>query len=59
MEIENIKDSKFLKDLDYNELEDLSKEIREFLIENISKTGGHLSSNLGVALLRRESLLPA
>ena len=51
MEIENIKDSKFLKDLDYNELEDLSKEIREFLIENISKTGGHLSSNLGVVEL--------
>ncbi|HCT65284.1 MAG TPA: 1-deoxy-D-xylulose-5-phosphate synthase [Lachnospiraceae bacterium] len=29
----------------------LAKEIREFLLENISKTGGHLASNLGVVEL--------
>lgn len=33
------------------ELEELSKEIRNFLIEHISKTGGHLASNLGVVEL--------
>lgn len=30
---------------------ELAKEIREFLIENISKTGGHLASNLGIVEL--------
>ena len=33
------------------ELKILAQEIRDFLIENISKTGGHLSSNLGVVEL--------
>ena len=51
MEVKDIKNPKFLKDLDYNELESLSKDIRTFLIENVSKTGGHLSSNLGVVEL--------
>ena len=46
-----IKDPSFLKELSINELVELSKEIRTFLIENISKTGGHLSSNLGVVEL--------
>ena len=43
-----IKDPKFLKNLDNKQLEILAKEIREFLIDKISKTGGHLSSNLGI-----------
>ena len=43
----SIKDPKFLKTLSKKELKQLCKEIRAFLIENISKTGGHLSSNLG------------
>ena len=33
------------------ELELLAGEIREFLIENVSRTGGHLASNLGVVEL--------
>ncbi|MEB3101433.1 1-deoxy-D-xylulose-5-phosphate synthase [Ferviditalea candida] len=33
------------------ELEDLAEEIRKFLIENLSVTGGHLSPNLGVVEL--------
>ena len=45
--LEEIKDPKFLKTLSMKELKILCKEIREFLIEHISKTGGHLSSNLG------------
>ncbi|MFV0411635.1 MAG: 1-deoxy-D-xylulose-5-phosphate synthase N-terminal domain-containing protein, partial [Oscillospiraceae bacterium] len=37
-----------LKKLDFGELERLCNEIRNFLISSVSKTGGHLSSNLGV-----------
>lgn len=37
-----------LKSLSIRELEALSGDLRSFLIENISKTGGHLASNLGV-----------
>jgi 1-deoxy-D-xylulose-5-phosphate synthase len=37
-----------LKQLSIQELEDLSDEIREIIIEVVSKNGGHLSSNLGV-----------
>lgn len=40
-----------VRDLTNKELYELSDEIREFLIENVSKTGGHLSSNLGVVEL--------
>ncbi len=37
-----------IKKLSVNELYELAAEIRNFLIENISKTGGHLASNLGI-----------
>ncbi len=40
-----------IKDLNIDELYELSDEIREFLIENISQTGGHLASNLGAVEL--------
>lgn len=40
-----------IKKLNDNELLKLGEEIREFLIESVSKTGGHLSSNLGVVEL--------
>lgn len=40
-----------LKKLDFGQLERLCTEIREFLIESVSQTGGHLSSNLGVVEL--------
>ncbi len=46
-DIENIKDPSFIKSLKIKELEKLAAEIRSFLIEKISKTGGHLASNLG------------
>ena len=49
--LEDLENPGFLRDLTYPELENLSKEIRTFLIENISKTGGHLSSNLGIVEL--------
>lgn len=40
-----------VKELTNVELEVLASEIREFLIESVSKTGGHLASNLGVVEL--------
>ena len=47
----HIKDYKLpedIKSMDDNSLELLSTGIRAFLIDTISKTGGHLASNLGV-----------
>lgn len=40
-----------LKDLKYPELTALCGELRELLIQTVSQTGGHLSSNLGVVEL--------
>lgn len=40
-----------LKKLDKSELKLLAKDIRYFLIKSLSKTGGHLASNLGVVEL--------
>lgn len=51
MDIKSIQNPSFLKTLTYTELTNLSQEIRSFLIENVSKTGGHLSSNLGIVEL--------
>ena len=47
----SIKDPSFLKNMDNKELEELSVEIRRFLIEKLSKTGGHIGPNLGVVEL--------
>jgi 1-deoxy-D-xylulose-5-phosphate synthase len=40
-----------LRALDRDQLPELAKELREFLVESVSKTGGHLSSNLGTVEL--------
>lgn len=40
-----------LKDMSLREMDLLSIQIREFLVDSISKTGGHLASNLGVVEL--------
>ena len=40
-----------LKELEYSQLNQLCGEIRSFLIEKVSKSGGHLASNLGVVEL--------
>ncbi len=45
--LEDIKSVSDLERLSYKELNILAEEIRRFMIENISKTGGHLASNLG------------
>ncbi len=48
MYLEDINSPYDLKKLSIEELILLSSEIREFLIKNVSNTGGHLGSNLGV-----------
>jgi len=37
-----------LRSMDFDELELLSYEIRDFLVDSVSKTGGHLAPNLGI-----------
>lgn len=49
--LERINSPKDLKKLNINELKTLSSELRNYIIESVSKTGGHLASNLGVVEL--------
>ena len=49
--LESIKSPADIKALDSAQLIALSEEIRQFLIEKVSKTGGHLGPNLGVVEL--------
>lgn len=51
MVLEKINKPSDLKKLSFSELEILTKEVRVFLLENVSRTGGHLASNLGVVEL--------
>lgn len=51
MNLKDIKDPSFIKTLDAKELQKLADDIRVFLIDSISQTGGHLSSNLGTVEL--------
>jgi len=45
--LETIASPEDLRKLKREQLPDLARELREFLVESVSKTGGHLSSNLG------------
>lgn len=49
--LKNITSPEDLKKLNIDELEVLATEIRSFMVDSVSKTGGHLSSNLGVVEL--------
>ena len=51
MILEQLQNPDDIKKLSGDELKELAQEIREFLIEKISVTGGHLASNLGVVEL--------
>lgn len=51
MLLPHIKQPGDLKSLSVEELASLAEEIRSFLIEKLSVTGGHLASNLGVVEL--------
>ena len=52
MIIEMIQKENDIKKLDHTQLKELAEEIRGFLLDKISCTGGHLASNLGVAVSR-------
>ncbi|MGD0737519.1 MAG: 1-deoxy-D-xylulose-5-phosphate synthase [Terracidiphilus sp.] len=49
--LESIHSPADLKRLSFAEMAELAEEIREFLIQTLSKTGGHLGPNLGVVEL--------
>ena len=51
MILEKINEVNAVKKLSQEELAPLAQEIREFLIQSLSRTGGHLASNLGVVEL--------
>ena len=51
MILERIKDTDDIKNLSWEELDVLASEVRQFLVEKVSVTGGHLASNLGVVEL--------
>ncbi|WP_371068695.1 1-deoxy-D-xylulose-5-phosphate synthase [Sediminibacillus sp. JSM 1682029] len=51
MDLTEIKDPSFLKNMSNEELEQFAVKIRQFLIEKLSVTGGHLGANLGVVEL--------
>ena len=51
MILDRIQKENDIKNLTEEELNQLSEEIRQFLIQSISVTGGHLASNLGVVEL--------
>ncbi|MEY4319021.1 MAG: hypothetical protein RL378_125, partial [Actinomycetota bacterium] len=51
MFLPNISGPSDVKKLSLGECEKLANEIREFLIESVSLTGGHLGPNLGVVEL--------
>ncbi len=49
--LEGIKEPDDLRAIPAAQLEDLAEEIRSFLVDSVSKTGGHLGPNLGVVEL--------
>ncbi|UOQ93692.1 1-deoxy-D-xylulose-5-phosphate synthase [Halobacillus shinanisalinarum] len=51
MDLYKIKEPSVLKEMSIGQLEALSLDVRKFLIENLSATGGHLGANLGVVEL--------
>jgi 1-deoxy-D-xylulose-5-phosphate synthase len=51
MILERINQPNDIKNLNWDELDVLAAEIREFLVQKVSENGGHLASNLGVVEL--------
>ena len=49
--LHTINSSQDLKQLDQSELPKLADELREFILQSVASTGGHLSSNLGTVEL--------
>ena len=51
MILDNINQPNDIKKIDPKDYEELAREIRRFLVEKVSHTGGHLASNLGAVEL--------
>lgn len=51
MKLEDVRSPEDIRGLSYDELEGLSSEIRDKLINTVARKGGHLASNLGVVEL--------
>lgn len=51
MDLTTITSPSFLKELNHQQLKDLAQDVRKFLIEKCSVTGGHIGPNLGVVEL--------
>ncbi|KMJ60001.1 1-deoxy-D-xylulose-5-phosphate synthase [Bacillus sp. LL01] len=51
MDLTKIENPQFLKKMSIDELESLSEDVRRFLIEQLSTSGGHIGPNLGVVEL--------
>ncbi|MDO4976138.1 MAG: 1-deoxy-D-xylulose-5-phosphate synthase [Eubacteriales bacterium] len=49
--LDHIQKANDIKKIPESQYKALAKEIRQFLLENVSKTGGHLASNLGTVEL--------
>src|SRR3546814_19774996 len=49
--LEHINTPADLRSLDRTELKEVAVQLREFVLQSVSKTGGHLSSNLGTVEL--------
>ena len=49
--LQTINDPADLRNLDRRQLPELAQELRQFLLDSVSQTGGHLSSNLGTVEL--------
>ena len=49
--LETINSTKDIKKLSIKEKNELAEEIRKYILEIVSKNGGHLASNLGVVEL--------
>ena len=47
VDVKNIKDPSIVRELNYQELDLLSEDIRNYIVDQTSKNGGHVSSNLG------------
>ena len=54
--LKHIHSTEDIKNLNEKELKQLCKELRRFLLQKVSKTGGHLASNLGIVELNDRAL---
>ena len=52
MLLETIEKENDIKKIPLEQMPVLAQEIRDFLLESLSKTGGHLASNLGAVELK-------